>query len=125
MSEPESRVDPADSAIDRTRLSDLVGGNPDKIERYLTMFIDVTATSLSQLSDAVARRDTEGVRRLAHKIKGSCSMVGAAGLAAIAGDMERLALGGQLDGIPQLHARLQTAFDATRTAVGQAETATP
>jgi HPt (histidine-containing phosphotransfer) domain-containing protein len=42
------------------------------------MFADATPPVLEQLSNAVHSSDDEAVRRLAHKLKGSCQNVGAA-----------------------------------------------
>ncbi len=111
---PNPVSDNADSAIDESRLRDIVGNDPVKIERYLRLFADLTSTGLAQLAGALADGSTDGVRRLGHKIKGSCGMVGAKGMAAIAAEIEHHAGDGQLDDVPALLGRLQRALEAAR-----------
>ena len=103
------------SPIAIEQLNDLVGNNATKVRRYLDMFVELTGPSLDQLRAAVVANDGDQARRLAHKIKGSCGMVGARGMAAIAAELERQAGDGNLvDGTIQVD-RLEAAFGAART----------
>ena len=61
---------------------------PDIAERLVAMFTDSTPPVLEQLSNAVHTQDDEAVRRLAHKLKGSCQNVGATKMAALCRSLE-------------------------------------
>jgi HPt (histidine-containing phosphotransfer) domain-containing protein len=106
-------------------LRELVGGDSEKTKRYLNMFMELTGPGLGQLAQAADQRDADGVRRLAHKIKGSCGMVGAGGMAAIAAEIEQRAGKGQLEGVMALVDRLRTAFDTARATITHEEVSAP
>jgi two-component system, sensor histidine kinase and response regulator len=64
--------------IDAGRIRRFKADDPEIADRLVAMFADATPPVLEQLSNAVHSSDDEAVRRLAHKLKGSCQNVGAA-----------------------------------------------
>ena len=61
---------------------------PEIVDRLVALFADTTPPLLEQLTNAVHASDDETVRRLAHKIKGSCQNVGATKMAALCRELE-------------------------------------
>ena len=114
-SQPAPSVAAEPAPIEIAQLSDLVGGDPAKIKRYLEMFAKLTEPAIQDLGRAVASGDSEQVRRLAHKVKGSCGMVGARPLAAVAAQLEHRAAAGELAALPSLLDSLEAGFNTART----------
>jgi len=83
---PES--DQAEAPFDLNQLRDLVGDDDGKVRHYLRLFGQVTAPTLTELREAVGAGDRDRIGRLAHKVKGSSSMVGASRMARCAAAIE-------------------------------------
>ena len=67
--------------IDVARIRMLQRDYPDIVDRLVALFADSTPPLLEQIADASAQRRRGGVRRRAHKLKGSCDNVGASRMA--------------------------------------------
>jgi histidine phosphotransfer protein HptB len=65
-------------------------GEPDFVTELIDLFLDDTAVQLESLRVAVSKNDVPEVRRLAHLVKGSSGNIGAAGLAELCQEMEKL-----------------------------------
>jgi two-component system, sensor histidine kinase and response regulator len=74
--------------IDAGRVQRFRDDYPEIADRLVALFADTTPPLLEQLANAVHASDDEAVRRLAHKIKGSCQNVGATRMAALCRDLE-------------------------------------
>jgi two-component system, sensor histidine kinase and response regulator len=74
--------------IDAGRVRRFRDDYPEIADRLVALFADTTPPLLEQLANAVHASDDEAVRRLAHKIKGSCQNVGATRMAALCRDLE-------------------------------------
>jgi two-component system sensor histidine kinase/response regulator len=74
--------------IDAGRIRRFKADYPEIADRLVAMFADATPPVLEQLSNAVHSSDDEAVRRLAHKLKGSCQNVGATKMAALCRSLE-------------------------------------
>jgi two-component system sensor histidine kinase/response regulator len=74
--------------IDTGRVRRFKADYPQIVDRLVALFADVTPPLLEQLSNSVHAGDHDGVRRLAHKLKGSCQNVGAARMAALCRALE-------------------------------------
>jgi two-component system sensor histidine kinase/response regulator len=74
--------------IDEGRVRRFQQDYPDIVDRLIALFADTTPQLLEQLSNAVHASDDEAVRRLAHKLKGSCQNVGAVRMAALCLQLE-------------------------------------
>ncbi len=57
-------------------LSALVGGNQDKIEKYINIFLKSVPQDLEALKEALEARDWETVGKTAHKMKGNVGYMG-------------------------------------------------
>jgi HPt (histidine-containing phosphotransfer) domain-containing protein len=72
-------------------LEDLRALNPDDpafLRELIELFLQDVPQRLAELEQAIAKGDAPLLTRAAHTIKGSCSNFGAAGLAAVALQME-------------------------------------
>jgi CheY-like chemotaxis protein/HPt (histidine-containing phosphotransfer) domain-containing protein len=74
--------------IDVGRVQRFRDDYPEIAERLVALFADTTPPLLEQLSNAVHTGDDEGVRRLAHKLKGSCQNLGATTMGALCRRLE-------------------------------------
>jgi CheY-like chemotaxis protein len=94
--------------IDAGRVQRFREDYPEIADRLVAMFADTTPPLLEQLTNAVHASDDEAVRRLAHKLKGSCQNVGAVKMAALCRELEEP----QARTVPLADA-LQAAYPAT------------
>ena len=74
--------------IDAGRVQRFRDDYPEIADRLVALFADTTPPLLQQLTNAVHASDDEAVRRLAHKLKGSCQNVGAVRMAALCRELE-------------------------------------
>jgi HPt (histidine-containing phosphotransfer) domain-containing protein len=74
--------------IDAGRVRRFRDDYPEIVDRLVALFADTTPPLLEQLSTAVHTGDDDGVRRLAHKLKGSCQNLGATRMGALCRQLE-------------------------------------
>jgi HPt (histidine-containing phosphotransfer) domain-containing protein len=74
--------------VDVGRIQRFRDDYPEIAERLVALFADTTPPLLEQLSNAVHTGDDDGVRRLAHKLKGSCQNLGATRMGALCRELE-------------------------------------
>ncbi len=67
--------------VDAPRLAELRAEWGDLLDRLVDLFADTTPGSLADLRACAAAGDAAGLRRAAHRLKGSCQNVGATRLA--------------------------------------------
>jgi HPt (histidine-containing phosphotransfer) domain-containing protein len=80
-----------DGAIDRAALDELTGGDRDVASVILADYVDSLNTDMVALTRALTDASEEGVRRVAHCIKGAAQTVGAHEVAELAVRLEALA----------------------------------
>lgn len=85
--------------VDRSRLNDAIGEDPDEVEAVIALYISETAVYLDSVADALAALDSASVARLAHKGAGSSSACGVLGLEGPFRELETQAGRGDLDGM--------------------------
>jgi len=89
----------AGAALDRDVLDQLredLGGTA-ALQDVIRSFLDQTPSVLSSLRDAAARADVASIRRAAHKIKGTSSLLGARELSEQCAEIERVGETGSID----------------------------
>src|SRR5690606_39821155 len=84
----------------------------DGFANLLETFLQDSSAKLQGLREALAAEDADGLRRNAHSLKGSSSNLGALQLADLSREVEQLAREGQIDGIGELLAQLDTEYQA-------------
>lgn len=86
----------------------------DGAAQLVLMFLTRTPARLEELAAAAARNDAAELRELAHSLKGAAMSVGARELGQLAGDIERDALAGNLDGAVAQVRQARDAFERAR-----------
>ncbi len=74
--------------IDAGRVQRFRDDYPEIAERLVALFADTTPPLIEQLSNAVHGGEDDAVRRLAHKLKGSCENVGATRMGTLCRQLE-------------------------------------
>ena len=98
--------------VDAATLSMLQDVLEDGFANLLETFLQDSSAKLQGLREALAAEDADGLRRNAHSLKGSSSNLGALQLADLSREVEQLAREGQIDGIGELLAQLDTEYQA-------------
>ena len=89
-------------------LKDIVGDDEKMMRDLLMQFLEITQQDIQLLQDAVAARNAKNIVRSAHRIKGSCFVVGAHRLAEL---MEQLELSGREDDKSQFTQLMEQAVE--------------
>lgn len=73
-----SRPEPVhlESRINLDNLNSITGGKPEKVQRYIDIFLKNIPTDLEKLKEEVSEADYEGTKKTAHKIKGNLGYMG-------------------------------------------------
>jgi len=87
---------PQEGPIDFDALAELVGDDQGMVRFAFTEFLETTPPDLSELASAVTDGDQDRARAVAHRIKGSCNMIGASEAGALAYQLEQDAFAGPL-----------------------------
>jgi HPt (histidine-containing phosphotransfer) domain-containing protein len=102
-----TRVVASPPALDAAVLNALredLGGDAEALRDILGTFRDHARSLVAKLDDATRAGVPEGLRALAHDLKGSAATFGATDLAASAGALERAAIAGAWADVPALAA---------------------
>ena len=104
-------------ALDNIRA--LAGARGDAlVRRVIEAYLGDTAQHLQTLRGAIASRDSDAMRTLAHRLKSSSANVGADQLTQLCSAMEQLGRAGSTDGAADILASMEQQFDAVRHALG-------
>jgi two-component system, sensor histidine kinase and response regulator len=106
---PAGPPDPAE-AFDRDEALERVGGDARLLRELADMFLAEAPRWARELGAAVTEGDAEGVRRLAHTVKGAVGTFGARQAMELARRLEQLAKKGELAGAEQAWAELREAL---------------
>ncbi len=98
----------AGELIDAGRVQRFRADYPEIADRLVALFADTTPPLIEQLSNAVHAGDDDAVRKLAHKLKGSCQNLGATRMATLCRALEEPGAPG-----PQLVDQLAAVYPAT------------
>ncbi|MBC7604150.1 MAG: response regulator [Ramlibacter sp.] len=82
---------PVEQLIDIAVLSEFAGGRPQRMERYLTLFLDQIVAVEPEFRDACAAKQCVELKAISHRIKSSALAVGSSGLAALCERLEQSA----------------------------------
>ena len=66
-------------SIDLTFLTSFTGGNPEKIKKYVNMFLNYCPTQLSTMKDQLTAGNYDGLRGTAHALKPQITYMGIQG----------------------------------------------
>jgi HPt (histidine-containing phosphotransfer) domain-containing protein len=97
--------------LDREAFDQLRGLGRDFLVALVADFRREVPDELARLGQGLADADLETASRSAHRLKGTCLMLGASRMAGLAGDVERAAAGGAPDRAADLVPALERSFD--------------
>lgn len=92
-----------------------VGGDRRLLRELVGIFVDEAPGRLAELKRAAAARDAATVERVAHTLKGSAGILGAASLRATSSELEERAVARRVDGVADLVARLEGELERVLT----------
>jgi signal transduction histidine kinase/DNA-binding response OmpR family regulator/HPt (histidine-containing phosphotransfer) domain-containing protein len=102
--------------VDVTMLDELrsyqVDGEPDVLDALIGKFLDSARRECAEVRAAVGRGDAEGLRRVAHGLKGSSGMFGARRLSAVSARIEMLSQQGAVGDAAPLLSSLEEELEA-------------
>lgn len=85
------------AVLDRVVREERFGGDEELLARLTQVFLDSWPASLAQLQEALAVEDGDALARVAHRVRGAVSILGAMRLSELLLDMEREWKSGNLD----------------------------
>lgn len=90
-----------------------LGGDEELLRELYGVLLGEAAGRTAEALRSVESHDYEGLRRLAHKVRGSAASIGAERLSAVAASLERAADGHDVDSIDGMMERFLTVYSAT------------
>jgi HPt (histidine-containing phosphotransfer) domain-containing protein len=98
----------AGGVCDLGYLSEMLGARKPQIRGIMDTFLEQIPTELEAMDRAVEDADYQAVKRLAHSMKSSVSILGISSLAPVLSEMESLGLAGtSLERLRELHITLK------------------
>jgi CheY-like chemotaxis protein len=108
-----AELSPAPPSIDehiiREMFAEVDTAEMEEMQEIITLFFDTTPDMMTQLHQAVAQRDAQTLRQVAHTLKGSAQL-GILRFSAIAAELQQLGDQGTVEGAELLIAQLQREF---------------
>lgn len=95
------------ASVDLARALHWVGGDRRLLRELVGVFVEEAPGRLAELRRGAAARDATTVERVAHSLKGSSGLLGAATLQAASAELEERALAKRVDGLADLVARVE------------------
>lgn len=94
--------------IDLSILSGVLGSHPDKIRKYVMLFLDLTQKAIVEIETALEHGDMETVNALGHRTKSSARTVGAMRFGELCMALEQLKGGGETDQARDIVVQMRT-----------------
>jgi PAS domain S-box-containing protein len=85
------------SIIDLSILAQILGNHPEKIRKYVMMFLDLTQKAIVEIETALAHGDMATLSALGHRTKASARTVGAMGFGELCQALEQLQGDGDIE----------------------------
>jgi HPt (histidine-containing phosphotransfer) domain-containing protein len=92
-------------------------GQSEVVMELIHLFLTDTRERLDLLQQALAARELDKLRRMAHSIKGSCSQMGETRMAQIGMELEEIFCRGSFDGSEPLVAALLRQFESSARSI--------
>ena len=106
---------PRGAEFDPAALVEKFGGDRDLVADIVRAFLEDCPARLAAIERAVEARDSHGIERAAHALKGAAGNLDASDLVHAAQDLERMGATNHIDDVASAHARVTA---ATSTFVG-------
>jgi two-component system sensor histidine kinase/response regulator len=95
-----------DGDIDLSALTRSAGADPQRVQRYATLYAETLTETMAEIHAALAAGDLPLLADLGHRLKSSSRMVGAVGLAGLCQTLEALRTGGTVAQAAELIAQM-------------------
>ena len=99
-------------------LADNLGLDEEDFKELLELYVETTSADLQELRAALEAKDTEGIHKKAHSIKGSSGNLGLVELYDIAKAIDDRAREGSLDGLEDLVQDFTLAYEGLTIELG-------
>ena len=106
-----------EKSIDLSVLAKLCVNNPERIVRYVDVFMDSVQQAVAEIEAALEREDLAALSTLGHRIKSSASAAGAMDLADLGRALETMQTGGSLEQARELVAQLPSFLEKIKEQV--------
>lgn len=103
--------------IDRGEILDRVGGDLELLLELIDIFREDSQSLVSEIQNAVRRKDAVRLRENAHTLKGSVGNFGAEEAFSAAAQLEAIGDGGDMSDAPQVFGMLETQMEQVRNAL--------
>jgi PAS domain S-box-containing protein len=113
--DPPAAAPEGPAPLDLAQLQSIVGTNPETAQAYLALFHETTAPLVAKVGAAIANRDRDGLRGLAHMLKGSCGSIGANEMADLGRQLEASCKDGDWTSTERLYRRLEVSYGRVKT----------
>src|SRR5262249_55349594 len=113
--DPDDRAGPVLDWMLLDQLRDEVGAGV--LRDVVAMFLEKAPSVLATLRDAATRGDVGAIREAAHKLKGTCAMLGARALAERCAELERLSVTGSVPDAADRVSAIEAAYHAVEAAL--------
>jgi signal transduction histidine kinase/CheY-like chemotaxis protein/HPt (histidine-containing phosphotransfer) domain-containing protein len=115
----DTRGAAGDGALDRAVLEQLREdlGGAGAVHDVIATFLENTPAVLAALHEAAARTNADGIRRAAHKIKGTSAMLGAVRLSQLCAEIENIGRSGDVSDAMSRVTAIEEAYHAAEAAL--------
>jgi PAS domain S-box-containing protein len=96
------------SIIDLSIMSKMLGNQPDKIRKYVMMFLDLTQEAIIEIEAALTHGDMATLSALGHRTKSSARTVGAMGFGELCQALEQLKSDGDIEQARDIVVQMRT-----------------
>ncbi len=104
-------------ALDRERMRESIGDDPQTAHEALSEFLTATDRLLTALTSALERGDAPAIERAAHSLAGSAGMIGAEAFRQVCAQIEAQGRSGRLEEAQTLLPRLQAEYARLKAAL--------
>lgn len=116
-----NRSKPAAKSVDMKIVQEIFGNNQELLGRFFRDFMRNSPQILSDIKIAVEARDADGIRRHAHKLKGSLRYLAAEEAIACASALEEIGRTGNLAAAQRAFENLVATYEDVRRFISEAQ----
>jgi HPt (histidine-containing phosphotransfer) domain-containing protein len=105
-----------EKSINLTFLNSFTGGNPEKIKKYITMFLNYCPSQIATMKDQLASGNYDGLRGTAHALKPQITYMGIQGGDTLIKSIEEIAgTRSQVEKLPDMLGSFSTMCERAMT----------
>ena len=100
--------------VDMDRLAEFTAGDPESLNELILLYFQQTTDQLCKLRTAIEKNSVDDVRKIAHSCAGSSATCGMNAVVPSMRELERIAMGGSLQGSMDLLIRSEAEFERVK-----------